>query len=34
MLAYRMPRAHWATIRRDDITLTGADAACEFLGLA
>jgi RimJ/RimL family protein N-acetyltransferase len=33
MLGYRMPRAHWETIRRDDITLTGVDAARQFLGL-
>ena len=32
--AYRMGRDHWATIRRDDITLHGVDAAREFLGLS
>jgi RimJ/RimL family protein N-acetyltransferase len=30
---YRMGREHWATIRRDDITLHGIDVAREFLGL-
>jgi RimJ/RimL family protein N-acetyltransferase len=33
MLGYRMSRAHWTTIRRDDITLHGLDAAREFLGV-
>ena len=32
-LAFRMPRDHWDTIRRDDITLHGVAAAREFLGL-
>jgi RimJ/RimL family protein N-acetyltransferase len=31
--AYRMTRGHWATIRRDDITLHGVDAARDFLGI-
>lgn len=30
---YRMSEDHWATIRRDDITLHGIDAARGFLGL-
>ncbi len=34
MLGYRMGRAHWATIRRDDITLAGVEAAREFLGIS
>ena len=33
MLGYRMPRAQWETIRREDITLTGVDTARQFLGL-
>jgi RimJ/RimL family protein N-acetyltransferase len=32
-LDYRMGRPHWATIRRDDITLVGVERAREFLGL-
>jgi RimJ/RimL family protein N-acetyltransferase len=32
-LEYQMSRDHWVTIRRDDITLHGVDAAREFLGL-
>jgi RimJ/RimL family protein N-acetyltransferase len=32
-LDFRMDRAHWATIRRDDITLHGVDRARTFLGL-
>jgi RimJ/RimL family protein N-acetyltransferase len=32
-LEYRMSRDHWATIRRDDITLHGLERAREFLGL-
>ncbi len=32
-LAFRMPRDHWDTIRRDDITLHGVEAAREFLGV-
>jgi RimJ/RimL family protein N-acetyltransferase len=32
-IEYRMSRAHWATIRRDDITLHGIDTARRFLGL-
>jgi RimJ/RimL family protein N-acetyltransferase len=30
---YRMSRAHWSTIRRDDIELAGIEPAREFLGL-
>jgi RimJ/RimL family protein N-acetyltransferase len=30
---YRMSRAHWATIRRDDITLHGVEVARQFLGI-
>jgi RimJ/RimL family protein N-acetyltransferase len=33
MLDFRMSREHWNTIRRDDITLHGLDAAREFLGV-
>ena len=33
MLGYRMARAHWETIRRDDIELVGVDRAREFLGI-
>ena len=33
LLAYRMPRAHWETIRRPDIELAGVDRAREFLGI-
>jgi RimJ/RimL family protein N-acetyltransferase len=33
LLGYRMGRDHWATIRREDITLHGVDAAREFLGI-
>jgi RimJ/RimL family protein N-acetyltransferase len=33
MHGFRMHRDHWATLRRDDITLHGVDAAREFLGL-
>lgn len=33
MIGYRMFRNHWATIRRDDITLHGVDAARKFLGV-
>jgi RimJ/RimL family protein N-acetyltransferase len=32
-LAFRMSRDHWHTIRRDDITLHGVEAAREFLGV-
>jgi RimJ/RimL family protein N-acetyltransferase len=32
ILRFRMHRAHWDTIRRDDITLHGVDRAREFLG--
>ena len=34
LLGYRMARSHWETIRRDDITVVGADRSREFLGLA
>jgi RimJ/RimL family protein N-acetyltransferase len=33
-LGYRMGRAHWETIRRDDIELVGVDPAREFLAIA
>ena len=33
MLEYRMARAHWETIRRDDIELVGVEGAREFLGI-
>ena len=33
MLGFAMDREHWATLRRDDITLHGVDAARAFLGL-
>lgn len=33
MLCYRMARARWETIRRDDIELVGVDRAREFLGI-
>ena len=33
MLKFQMDRAHWTTIRRDDITLHGVDRAREFLGV-
>jgi RimJ/RimL family protein N-acetyltransferase len=32
-LAFRMSRDHWSSIRRDDITLVGVDAARAFLGI-
>jgi RimJ/RimL family protein N-acetyltransferase len=32
-LRFRMPRDHWATIRRDDITLHGVETAAPLLGL-
>jgi RimJ/RimL family protein N-acetyltransferase len=32
-LRFRMSREHWATIRRDDITLHGVEAAAAMLGL-
>ena len=32
-LRFRMSREHWDTIRRDDITLHGVEAAAEMLGL-
>jgi RimJ/RimL family protein N-acetyltransferase len=32
-LRYRMLRAHWETIRRDDIELVGVDRVREFLGM-
>jgi RimJ/RimL family protein N-acetyltransferase len=31
MIGYRMPRAHWDTLRRDDIVLDGVGAARTFL---
>jgi len=31
---FRMGRAHWETIRRDDIEIVGLDAVVDFLGLA
>lgn len=33
LLGYRMARAHWDAIRRDDIELVGVDRASEFLGI-
>jgi RimJ/RimL family protein N-acetyltransferase len=33
LLGYRMPRDHWRTIRRDDITLLGVEAARDFLDI-
>jgi hypothetical protein len=33
LLGYRMTRAHWETIRRDDITLHGLERARAFLGI-
>jgi RimJ/RimL family protein N-acetyltransferase len=33
LLGYRMTRAHWETIRRDDITLSGVERARAFLGI-
>lgn len=33
LLGFRMDRAHWATLRRDDITLHGIDAARAFLAV-
>ena len=33
LLGFHMDRAHFATLRRDDITLHGTDAARAFLGL-
>lgn len=33
ILKFRMDRDHWATIRRDDITLHGVERARNFLGL-
>ena len=32
-LEFRMPRTHWETIRRDDIEMSGTDAARRFLDL-
>lgn len=34
LIEFRMDRAHWSTIRRDDITVHGVDAARSFLGVA
>jgi RimJ/RimL family protein N-acetyltransferase len=33
LLGFRMDRAHWETIRRDDITLHGVEQVREFLGV-
>lgn len=33
LIGFRMPQDHWATIRRDDIMISGSDAAREFLGI-
>jgi len=33
MVGFRMPRAHWETIRRDDIEIHGKPSARSFLGL-
>ena len=33
MVGFRMPRAHWETIRRDDIEIHGMPSARAFLGL-
>jgi RimJ/RimL family protein N-acetyltransferase len=33
LLEYRMSRAHWERIRRDDITMVGVERASEFLGV-
>lgn len=33
LLGYRMPRAHWETIRRDDIEIIGLDGVRDLLGL-
>lgn len=33
LVGYRMDRDHWATIRRDDITLHGVEQTRVFLGL-
>jgi len=33
IVGFRMDRAHWATLRRDDISLHGIEAARSFLGL-
>lgn len=33
VVSFRMDRSHWDTIRRDDITLVGIDAARSFLGV-
>jgi hypothetical protein len=32
-LRFQMTREHWATIRRDDISLHGVEAVRELLGL-
>ena len=34
MLAYRMDRTHWQSIRRNDITVHGVDRAREFLAIS
>lgn len=33
LIGYRMSRAHWATIRRNDITLHGVDVVCDLLSI-
>jgi RimJ/RimL family protein N-acetyltransferase len=33
LISFRMFRSHWDTLRRDDITLHGVDAARDFLGV-
>lgn len=33
MVGFRMPRQHWETIRRNDITLSGIQPSASFLGL-
>lgn len=33
LICFRMPRDQWASIRRDDITIDGLDAARAFLGI-
>ena len=34
LMRFRMTRAHWETIRRDDIELVGIEACLPLLGLA
>lgn len=33
LLGFRMPRSHWESIRRDDISVDGAEAARDVLGI-